>query len=35
MALSNLSMNEFTKMTDSERTDYVEGWLYIHSRKGK
>lgn len=35
MTLSNLSMVEYTNMTEQERADYIEGWLYIHSRKGK
>ena len=35
MTLSNLSMVEYTSMSEKERDDYVEGWLYIHSRKGK
>jgi len=35
MTLSNLSMVEYTNMNEKERADYVEGWMYIHSRKGK
>ncbi len=35
MALSNLSMVEYTNMSEQERVNYVEGWMYIHNRKGK
>lgn len=35
MTLSNLSMVEYSNMSQQERDDYVEGWMYIHSRKGK
>ena len=35
MTLSNLSMVEYTNMSEKEREDYVKGWMYIHSRKGK
>ena len=35
MTLSNLSMVEYTNMSEQERANYVEGWMYIHNRKGK
>ena len=35
MTLSNLSMVEYSNMSEQERADYVEGWMYIHNRKGK
>ena len=35
MTLSNLSMVDYTNMSEQERKDYVTGWMYIHSRKGK
>lgn len=34
MQLTNLDLEKFTSMTDKERADYVEGWLYIHRHKG-
>lgn len=34
MTLSNLSMVEYSNMNEQERADYVEGWMYIHRRKG-
>ena len=35
MTLCNLSMVEYTDMSEKERKDYVTGWMYIHSKKGK
>ena len=35
MTLSNLSMVDYTNMNEQERKDYVTGWMYIHSRKGR
>ena len=35
MTLSNLSMVDYTNMSEQERKDYVTGWMYIHSRKGR
>lgn len=33
MTLSNLTMKEYTNMSEEERNDYRDGWMYIHSRK--
>lgn len=33
MSLSNLTMTEYTDMTQQERDNYRDGWMYIHSRK--
>lgn len=35
MALTNLSMVKYTDMSEKQRQDYSEAWLYIHNRKGK
>lgn len=32
MQVSNLSINKYQNMTESERVDYSNGWLYIHSK---
>lgn len=34
MALTNLTMKKYSEMTEVERSDYSEAWLYIHKRKG-
>lgn len=34
MACTNLTMKNFTDMNEQERSNYSEGWLYIHKRKG-
>ncbi len=34
MTLTNLDFVQYTDMTDKEREDYSEGWLYIHNRSG-
>jgi hypothetical protein len=33
MRLTNLDLEKYTDMTEKERQDYAEGWLYIHSRQ--
>lgn len=33
MRLTNLDLEKYTNMTEKERQDYAEGWLYIHSRQ--
>lgn len=33
MQLTNLTLEKYSEMSEQERTDYVEGWLYIHNRK--
>jgi hypothetical protein len=33
MRLTNLDLEKFTDMTEKERQDYADGWLYIHSRQ--
>ena len=33
MKLTNLDLEKYTGMSEEERKDYSEGWLYIHSRK--
>ena len=35
MKLCNLSMKEYTDMTEQEREDYLQGWMYIQNRKKK
>ncbi len=32
MRLSNLDFKKYTDMSEKERADYSEAWLYIHSR---
>ena len=34
MTLTNLTMSKYSNMSEQERSDYSEAWLYIHSRKG-
>lgn len=33
MQLTNLTLEKYSEMSEQERTDYIEGWLYIHNRK--
>lgn len=33
MRLTNLDFGKFTDMTESERQDYADAWLYIHNRQ--
>ena len=35
MTLTNLTMSKYSNMSEQERKDYSEAWLYIHNRKGK
>lgn len=33
MKPSNLTLKEFSDMSQEDRDDYIKGWLYIQSRK--
>ena len=33
MMLSKIDFIQYTEMTEQERKDYAQGWLYIHNRK--
>lgn len=33
MVLAKLDFAKFTEMTEEERKDYSDGWLYIHQKK--
>ncbi len=33
MRLTSLEWDKYADMSESERQDYVKGWLYIHSRQ--
>ena len=33
MMLSKIDFIQYTEMTEQERLDYAQGWLYIHNRK--
>lgn len=33
MTLSKVNFQKFTEMTEEERKDYSDGWLYIHQKK--
>ncbi|MEE1008472.1 MAG: DNA-directed RNA polymerase subunit M [Agathobacter sp.] len=36
MRLTNLEFERYSNMSEKERQDYVDAWLYIHNRnKGK
>jgi len=35
MTLTNLTMSKYSNMSEQERKDYSEAWLYIHNRKGR
>lgn len=35
MSLTNLTLAKYSDMTEKERKDYSDAWLYIHRRKGK
>ena len=35
MTLTNLTMSKYSNMSEQERNDYSEAWLYIHNRKGR
>lgn len=33
MRLTNLEFEKYTEMTEKERQNYADAWLYIHKRK--
>ncbi len=33
MRVTNLDLEKYTNMTEDERRDYSDAWMYIHSRK--
>lgn len=33
MSLTSLELSKFSNMSEKEREDYAEGWLYIHRCK--
>ena len=33
MTLTKLEFSKFTEMSEEERKDYSDGWLYIHQKK--
>ena len=33
MTLSKIDFVKYTEMSEQERKDYADGWLYIHNRK--
>jgi hypothetical protein len=33
MRVSNLDLEKYTDMSEQERQDYSDAWMYIHSRK--
>ena len=33
MVLSKVDFGKFTEMSEEERKDYSDGWLYIHQKK--
>ncbi len=35
MRLTNLEFGKYTNMSEKERQDYADAWLYIHRKKGK
>lgn len=35
MSLTNLTLAKYSDMSEKERKDYSDAWLYIHRRKGK
>lgn len=32
MRLTNLGLEKYSSMTEEERQDYAQAWLYIHNR---
>lgn len=34
MTQTNLDFVKYSDMTDQERRDYAQGWLYIHRKSG-
>lgn len=35
MCLTNLEFGKYTNMSEKERQDYADAWLYIHRKKEK
>ncbi len=35
MRLTNLKFGKYTNMSEKERQDYADAWLYIHRKKEK
>ena len=35
MRLTNLEFGKYTNMSEKERQDYADAWLYIHRKKEK
>lgn len=35
MRLMNLEFGKYTNMSEKERQDYADAWLYIHRKKEK
>ncbi|MFR4053949.1 MAG: DNA-directed RNA polymerase subunit M [Agathobacter rectalis] len=35
MRLTNLGFGKYTNMSEKERQDYADAWLYIHRKKEK
>ena len=33
MRMTNLDFSKYTEMSEQERQDCVDGWMYIHNRK--
>lgn len=33
MRLTNLEFGKYSDMSEAERTDYADAWLYIHNRQ--
>lgn len=33
MTMSKIDFLQYTEMSEQERKDYAQGWLYIHRRK--
>lgn len=34
MTLTNLTLARYADMSQAERDDYSDAWMYIHNRKG-
>ena len=34
MRLTNLDLEKYSSMSEEERADYSDAWLYIHKQKG-
>lgn len=35
MTLAKVDFGTFTAMSEEERKDYADGWLYIHQKSGR